>query len=495
MYLLIARTVNIVKQFDKLKFIFYTLIMIKKTCIILAGILFLGLSSYAQLDIVYPSNQNITLNSPTVYFSGNTDKNASLTINSEKVKLWDGGIFVQVVPLKYGNNKILIKSSYNGKTEEKIYNVKRNKTSDSYKPKMAEYIKNETGVLYTKTINSNSTVRDKASSSSKRVAELPKGVVLYLEGRQGDYYKINETGNSEFWIHKSNIQEPVVLSNKIIPYIKDQKYYYDNNYEYRKFYLTHPVLYTLTQQGNKIILTMYGVHNKGNSDENYVYTFDFSSPILGYECYYEENNLIFKRAILPKDTDENSILKGINIFVDAGHGGNDKGTIGPGRMFEKDVNLDIANNLIKLLKEEGANVSFSRNNDTQVGLYKRVDMAKENKALISVSIHSNSLPYGSNPYINHGNEVHYYNDNSKELAQILNNNLSNDLNIKCNGIHKSSFALTRSTNPVSVLVETAYMIYPEEYLLLKNPIFRKNAAKSIKNSIKEFLIAQKRKEI
>lgn len=461
----------------------------KRSILITFSALLLGfLQAEAKIDIVYPSKNEVTINSESAFFSGNTDRNARLTINSEPVELWEGTFFVHVVPLKYGENKIKIKSVLNGKEEEKTYTIKRNKpSSKQIQKKEIPYIQNTEGVLYTKTIRENATVRDGASISSNRIIDLQKGIVLYLDGKKGDFYKIQESGENEFWIHKDNIETPVTLSKRIKAKIKSQKYYSDKNYDYRKFYLSHPVIYTLKQQDNNIKLTLYGTDNKDK--DNFEYIFNFDSDIAGFDCYYEDNNLIFRKAKLPEVADNTNPLKGINIFIDAGHGGSEKGTISPERVNEKDINLDIALKLIKLLEEEGANVFYSRIDDTQINLYDRVKLAKDNNAFISLSIHNNSLPYGKNPYIQHGCETHYYNENAKKLAEIITNNLANDLNIKNNGIRKSSFALNRSTNPVSVLIEVAYMIYPEEYILLKNEVFRRNVAKSIKKSLNEYILS------
>jgi len=315
-----------------------------------------------------------------------------------------------------------------------------------------------------------------------------ENVVLYLDGNLGDYYKIQEKGKTEFWIHKSNITEPISLSNRIKLTIKDKKQYSDENYDYLKFYLSRPVLFTTEQKKDKITLTLY-------DEENFEYSYEFDSPILGYDFFYEENNLIFKKAKFKKSEDELCPLNGINIFIDAGHGGNEKGTIGPSRVLEKDINLDIAKHLIKLLTQAGANVTYSRIDDKKVDLYDRVKQAQDSNALISISIHCNSLPYNKNPYAKHGTEAHYYNENAKLLAEIIKFNLANDLSIQDNGIHKSSFALTRATNPVSVLVEVAYMINPSEYILLKNTQFRKNVAKSLKKSIEEYILLLQSKKL
>ncbi len=462
--------------------------MIRNIFITTILLLFCTINAQARIDIVYPSANQATINAPSTYITGNTNKNASLTINSEKVKLWEGGIFVYNVPLEYGINKIKIKSIHSGIRENRVIIIKRNKPSAKTIAKTPAYKQNTLGVLYAKTINDNSTVREKPSKSSQRVIDLPSNVILYLDGQQGEYYKIQEKGNRQFWIHKSNITTPVALAKRITPQIKNIKFYTDKKYEYYKFYLTHPVLYTLNQQGKSINLTMYGVKNEKGED-NYTYTINFDSPILGYDCYYEDNNLIFRKAKLPDFINISSPLQGIKIFVDAGHGGTEKGTTGPDRVYEKNINLDIAKNLIRMLKEAGSDVTYSRITDKNVGLRERVKTAKDNNVLISISIHNNSLPYGGNPYLTHGTEVHYYNENAKDLSLIIKTNLAKDLNIKDNGIHKSSFALTRQTNPVSVLVEAAYMQYPEEYIKLKNPQFRKEIAKSIKKSLEEYILS------
>ena len=455
------------------------------------------LNAQAHIDIVYPTKKEITINGETTFISGNTNSNAKLEIDGETVKLWDNGFFVHVIKLDYGTNKVKIESKHDNITEKETLKIKRNRpTKTNKKYKEPEYIKNEDGVLYAKTIKDRATLRSSYKSSSKRINDIQKGIVLYLDGKQGDYYKIQEEGKSQLWIHKSNITEPVKLSGRIQAKLKTQKQFSDELYDYQKFYLTYPVPYYFEQKDNKIKLTLLGVQDENNTvEKNYEYEYEFANPVLGYEFYYDENTLIFKKAKFPENIDETYPLKDLNIFIDAGHGGYEKGTIGPSRILEKDVNLDISKKLIKLLEEAGANVSYSRIDDKQVGLYDRVELAKQNNALISLSIHCNSLPYTKDPYKEHGTEAHYYNENAKLLGEIIKFNLANDLNIKDNGNKKSSFALNRETNPVSLLIEVAYMINPEEYMMLKNEAFRKNVAKSIKKSLEEYILYLKNKKL
>ena len=55
------------------------------------------------------------------------------------------------------------------------------------------------------------------------------------------------------------------------------------------------------------------------------------------------------------------------ILVDAGHGGTDPGMIGVGGLKEKEINLEIANRLKKVLEEKGYYVIMTRKEDK--GLY------------------------------------------------------------------------------------------------------------------------------
>lgn len=86
-------------------------------------------------------------------------------------------------------------------------------------------------------------------------------------------------------------------------------------------------------------------------------------------------------------------LKVNRIVIDAGHGGHDDGTIGPHGVLEKDVVLDVALRLSKLVQERmGAEVVLTRSDDTFIPLQERTAIANEHKADLFLSIHANSSP-------------------------------------------------------------------------------------------------------
>jgi N-acetylmuramoyl-L-alanine amidase len=84
-------------------------------------------------------------------------------------------------------------------------------------------------------------------------------------------------------------------------------------------------------------------------------------------------------------------LKISRIVLDPGHGGHDTGTIGPGGLAEKNLVLEVARDLRKLLEEKlGAEVVLTRNDDSFISLEERTAIANQHQADLFVSIHANS---------------------------------------------------------------------------------------------------------
>lgn len=79
------------------------------------------------------------------------------------------------------------------------------------------------------------------------------------------------------------------------------------------------------------------------------------------------------------------------VFIDAGHGGKDPGTI-HNDIIERDVVLDIARRMGRLLEANGIDVEYSRTKDAAVPLSTRTRLANSKKADLFVSIHVNANP-------------------------------------------------------------------------------------------------------
>lgn len=88
----------------------------------------------------------------------------------------------------------------------------------------------------------------------------------------------------------------------------------------------------------------------------------------------------------------NSKSKNKIIVLDAGHGGDDVGAVGPNKRYEKVVNFNVTKYLASLLKQRGYTVYLTRNNDTFIKVMDRTILANEKNADLFISIHTNAVP-------------------------------------------------------------------------------------------------------
>ena len=109
-------------------------------------------------------------------------------------------------------------------------------------------------------------------------------------------------------------------------------------------------------------------------------------------------------------------LKIGRIVIDAGHGGHDSGTLGVGGIEEKDVVLDVALRLGKLLHDRlGAEIVYTRADDTFIPLETRTAIANKAQADLFISVHANSSQEPSA----RGVEVYYLNFTSDPEAMTV----------------------------------------------------------------------------
>lgn len=205
--------------------------------------------------------------------------------------------------------------------------------------------------------------------------------------------------------------------------------------------------------------------------------------IWGYYAEIDESGDFIFHLVRPPELE----FKGLRVALDPGHGGHDLGAIGPTRLTEKEVNLSTAKAAAERLRKKGAQVLLTRNDDSFVDLYERMELARAWGADIFISIHNNALPDGKNPAFHRGLGVYYYHPRTLELAQALHRRLLEKTRQPDNGLYYDNLAVPRTTYMPSVLVETAYIIHPEEEMLLRDERFRTNIAEGIYLGIKDFI--------
>lgn len=176
-------------------------------------------------------------------------------------------------------------------------------------------------------------------------------------------------------------------------------------------------------------------------------------------------------------------LEGLRIVIDPGHGGSEPGAIGASGLKEKDINLDIAKRIKKLLPS----VLLTREDDVDVSLQGRVDFATRMNADVFISIHNNSLPKAQGT----GTETYYFREDSLELAQYIHKALISKLGLPDGGVRRRGFYVIKNSPCPSVLIEGAYMSNPEEEKLLASEDFRQKIAEAVVEGLKQYFGREK----
>jgi len=233
----------------------------------------------------------------------------------------------------------------------------------------------------------------------------------------------------------------------------------------------------------------------------------------------------------PTSAGERSLTRALGlkigrIVVDAGHGGHDTGTIGPNGLMEKDLVLDVALRLGRLLETRlGADVIFTRDDDTFIPLETRTAIANEHQADLFISIHANS----SNDPSARGIETYYLNftsnpdalevaarenavseksifelqdlvkkitlkekiEESRELATDVQQSLYTGLatrhsTLHDRGVKKAPFVVLIGANMPSILAEISFVSNPTDAAKLETPEYREKIAAALYQGIAKY---------
>ncbi len=209
----------------------------------------------------------------------------------------------------------------------------------------------------------------------------------------------------------------------------------------------------------------------------------------GYDIAYESGSTLRIRIRRPPVlASKDSVLKGITVAIDAGHGGDNNGALGATGVLEKDVTLNIARHLQDTLRSRGAFVVMTRDGDYPVGQPERLDRVLSSGAKILVSIHCNSTGESADPVLIQGTSTYYRYIGFRPLASVMYDEMLT-LGLSQFGMTGSfNFALNAPTQLPNVLVETAFLSNPEDEMLLINDGFRQRIAGVLANGLQAFLL-------
>lgn len=172
-------------------------------------------------------------------------------------------------------------------------------------------------------------------------------------------------------------------------------------------------------------------------------------------------------------------LSGLKITIDPGHGGYQPGARGCG-LVEKDINLQNALKVYDALRQAGAEVTLTRTDDTYVSLDERVDIAERAGSDIFISFHCNSCGTSN---LRHGTELYYCNDNSKDLATVMEKTIVPKLGTRYGGVFQRRFLVVRKSKMPAILVEVGYINDTGDAAKLSDPNFQEQLAQAVVEAV------------
>ena len=210
----------------------------------------------------------------------------------------------------------------------------------------------------------------------------------------------------------------------------------------------------------------------------------------GWRAYWEGTHLVIGFRHAPDalaGRRYRSPLHGVRVVVDPGHNPG-TGAVGPTGLEEREANLAIALALEEILRERGAEVVMTRATaDSALGLYDRTNLAVEADGELFVSIHNNALPDGVNPFVHNGTSVLFYHPQAEPLAEAIQAELLPRTGLKDHGVWHQNIAVGRMNEMPAVLVESAFMMIPEQEAALRTEAFQREIALGVAEGIERFL--------
>ncbi len=175
-----------------------------------------------------------------------------------------------------------------------------------------------------------------------------------------------------------------------------------------------------------------------------------------------------------------SLSYGQIICIDAGHGGSDPGAVGNG-LQEKNINLDVAKRLARLLSNDGYDARLVRSNDSAVSLSGRTSYANRIGAKYFISIHCNAFNKSAR-----GTETFAYTQGSSKSFGLRNSvhpEIVRAMSTVDRGVKTANFYVIKHTNMPAILCELAFIDYPKDAAKLGDSFYRDKCAQAIRRGL------------
>ena len=200
----------------------------------------------------------------------------------------------------------------------------------------------------------------------------------------------------------------------------------------------------------------------------------------GFRIGYKGNTLEVYLKHLP----EKFTLKGMTVALDAGHGGEQPGAISHKmRLNEKDINLDFAYTLKKMLEKKGAKVILTRPDDRTMTMNERKAAALDNDVDFLISLHNNA----AGPKVR-GTSTYYKYIVNRELAKCILEQVITLPDVGYFGlVGNFNFSLGQPVEYPNALLEGLFMSNEQDEAMLADPRFRRQMMEKTLKGIENWL--------
>ena len=184
-------------------------------------------------------------------------------------------------------------------------------------------------------------------------------------------------------------------------------------------------------------------------------------------------------------------LSAQTVVIDAGHGGNDRGTRSKMPFCEEKRLCLYTSRLVRqYLDQLGYHVIMTRDNDTFVPLPRRVEIAQQASSSIFVSIHFNSsrnaTAQGIEIFFCDSKEQKQKTSASKRLAEAILPRVIRRTAANSRGVKRANFFVIRETKMPAVLIEGGFISNPLELSQLKTREYQEKIARGIADGIDSY---------
>lgn len=245
------------------------------------------------------------------------------------------------------------------------------------------------------------------------------------------------------------------------------------------------------------ILSSVSFVNGGEEEGAYtVYTFDLHARdnFYGFRVLYEDGAIVIAlREPTVLDLHADRPLQDLHIVLDAGHGGEETGTLTPGThrsLNEEDINLSVVLALKPMLEQLGAQITLLRSDDVTVDIYSRMAVIDELAPDLLLSIHQNSMPQNTDITHIRGVVGLYWTESGRSLADCVSASLAKALQRLKRDTTQQRLAMLRNYKFPAALIEIGFVTSAEEFETLAAPGGYEIAAKAIRDGVLDWFELQ-----